>query len=1394
MNSINSSVNKIGLAVAFAALSVAAGLRPASAAVVTPLNLPKPPLFLNAAVDPNIAITLDDSGSMESAFMPDTVDDACSYRHPKFYYSGFNRVYFNPAIRYTPPLNPDGSQFPNATFSSAWMDGYEGQPTTTVAGAAGARSINLSTEYFPSIIMNDRTANGAGTRVGHGASHGSVNAHVNCTNTTGVYTGADEFLPTANVTMVLADIAPSELTITATPSVGAGANGIGVTGGASNEQINNGETLVIDFVAKGFHPTGVQRVQFDFNNTGGTDSTQMLVYGADGTTLIQTLDIADTGDTTLGNLNVGRVTIRATNAGNLNLRRIRYREDLSMFLPFASNSTFVGINRFPNEVTSAAFYARFTGSNPADATQVADAANYTYVNVANESAADQQNFANWYSYYRTRYLMARSALSRVFGVQDTGLRVIWQNLDPNDDDDEGDGVRGPGLRIRPGSDPMVQFSGTGRNNFFQWLYRAPASGSTPNRRAMLRAGELFRSGASGTTNLTNPYYEPAPLNRELTCRQNFHIHLTDGFTNETSNPALNAALTARPDTAMTLPDGKAFTPSSQPTSAVVWDADAPPTNGGCEIDNPDPTPDTPVPCAPSLADIAFAYWATDLRTDLTNNVPTYVPDRTRGITAAVPATPVPNNPIDDPEIYWNPANDSATWQHMVNFTVGLGVAGERVFPTDTNALRISSDAIRWPGLTNLQPPAIDDLWRAGLVSRGGYFSAGDPSELVDSLSATLNAVVVRRGTASAATVTSGIIQASTLAFRTQFDSGDWSGQVTAFNVDDRGRLTTPVWEAGLVLNSRDLASNDRQILTSGVPGGDGIAFRWSSLPTAFQDALNDNPATVAVDNDGQGEDRVAYIRGDRTLELDQGGPFRIRASRLGAVINSGAVVVAAPSASYDDDAFPAGSPEATAAGATPAQGYAQFRTANLGRRRVIYVGGNDGMLHAFDAGTGVTTFDGAGNPVTDPGTGAELWAYIPYEVRKSLSTLTNPNFVFNPFVDASPTVRDVFIGGQWRTLLVGSLRRGGQGIFAIDVTNPAVTEANAATAVLWEFSDENSDNRALQMGYTYGKPNITRLANNKWNVVVPAAYNNDEADGFVGNGNSSLFVLDAADGSIIKEFRLTGSKGLTTPTMGDYEDDSIDEFAVAGDLNGALWRFDMSDPDPTNWVAEKMFVPAVDGNQPITSAPRLFAEPVTGGIIAVFGTGKYLEPVDRGTSIPTQSLYGVREYGKASASYPIARSSLVQQTLTRTSGIFSVTSNQIPAANNGWYLDFLDAGERDVTSAGALFSSGLAIFSSIIPNGDDPCLPGLRGNIYVLNAASGGAPNLGPIVDTNNDGVVNNSDNANAVGTAVSSAVAEGSPAVLVNVGGGPGSLPDFPGIQVPDTVWRRRSWREIQQ
>jgi type IV pilus assembly protein PilY1 len=300
------------------------------------------------------------------------------------------------------------------------------------------------------------------------------------------------------------------------------------------------------------------------------------------------------------------------------------------------------------------------------------------------------------------------------------------------------------------------------------------------------------------------------------------------------------------------------------------------------------------------------------------------------------------------------------------------------------------------------------------------------------------------------------------------------------------------------------------------------------------------------------------------------------------------------------------------------------------------------------------------------------------------------------------------------------------------------------------------------------------------------------------SGGSTLFVLDAQTGAEIRRFEFAPavSRGLSSPTMGDYETDFIDEFAVAGDLQGNLWRFDLSDPNPANWAVERMFRPTTDFDQPITSAPRLFPDARTGGLIAVFGSGKYLEAGDRSvTGVPTQTLRGVRDYGRGSPNYPITTAQLQLQTLTKTTNIppaastFTVTNNNVADTQRGWRINLVDLGERGVTSAGALFSQGIAIFSTIIPNGDDPCQPGLRGNVYVLNASTGGAPSI----DRNGDGVVTAADLAGNIGQSVPTSVSEGSPALLVNAGGGIGTLVDFPQIQIATSVWRRRTWREIR-
>jgi len=422
------------------------------------------------------------------------------------------------------------------------------------------------------------------------------------------------------------------------------------------------------------------------------------------------------------------------------------------------------------------------------------------------------------------------------------------------------------------------------------------------------------------------------------------------------------------------------------------------------------------------------------------------------------------------------------------------------------------------------------------------------------------------------------------------------------------------------------------------------------------------------------------------------------------------------------------------------------------------------------------------------------------------SRMTNNNFEFTPYVDNSPVVRDAFINGRWRTVLVGSLRRGGQGIFALDVTNPIIDEGDAGDVVLWEFSDDVSG--AERMGFSYGRPNISRLANGRWVVVVPGGYNSEQntasepqaapSDPGMPSGGSTLFVLDLATGAELRRFEFAPnvSRGLTTPTMGDYESDFIDEFAVAGDLQGNLWRFDFSSTNPASWSVVRIFQPQTNFAQPITSAPRLFPDTGTGGLIAVFSTGKYLEPGDRSiVGAATQSLYGVREYGATSAFYPVTRAQLQAQTLTKTTNLppvtstFSVTNYSVASTQRGWRIDLVDAGERGVTSAGALFSQGIAIFSTIIPNGDDPCLPGLRGNVYVLSAANGGAPAF----DRNGDGVVTATDLAGSVGESVPQSLAEGSPALLVNPGGGLGTLVDFPNIRVATPTWRRGSWREFR-
>jgi type IV pilus assembly protein PilY1 len=673
------------------------------------------------------------------------------------------------------------------------------------------------------------------------------------------------------------------------------------------------------------------------------------------------------------------------------------------------------------------------------------------------AAGEQTNFANWFTYYRVRGHALKSAVSRSFGVLGDDIRVAWQNMNDNKLD---------------ASDAMGSFASSTRTDFFNWLFASPYDGNTPTLRATMRAGDFFtRSGSSAL----NPYWDTS-RGRDLMCRQNFHVLVSDGYWNETTQPTSSASNSIT--TGKTLPDGKSFSTTASSDglhSRYVWNEESRQSSDCTSTRNRDGDVTATRACEPSYSDLAFHYWSTDLRSDLDNKVPMYFPNRTTGVTGTAQDVSTVADLRTIPEIYWNPENDPASWQHVVQFFIGFGISGRLEYsPAMYTKLRKGEE--RWPRPRNLDPSGVDDSWHGALASRGAYFGASDPNEIVDALGDILASVVQRKGTSTAVAVSTGIIRSGTLAYQTQFDSTDWSGSVIARAVDANQNFGTPLWDAGCLLTGGDCLTTSqtnlvapnwdtgRQILTSSAATGSaGAAFRLGNLSTAQLAALNDNPATVAVDNDGKAAERVNYLRGDRSRERRLGGSLRNRSSLFGAVVHSAAIVIGAPAKDeYDDTLWPAGSPEARSS-----VKYKDFAATNQNRATTVYVGANDGMLHALDGNTG-----------------AERFAYVPYATFANLGKLTDPMYQFEPTVDNAVTVRDVYTNGAWRSLLVGTLRRGGQSVYALDVTNPGVLERNAGSVVQWEFSDRSSD--GADLGYTYGQPFITRLANGKWVVLVPA--------------------------------------------------------------------------------------------------------------------------------------------------------------------------------------------------------------------------------------------------------------------------------------------------------------------
>ncbi len=748
----------------------------------------------------------------------------------------------------------------------------------------------------------------------------------------------------------------------------------------------------------------------------------------------------------------------------------------------------------------------------------------------------------------------------------------------------------------------------------------------------------------------------------------------------------------------------------------------------------------------TLADIAMKYYERDLQS-LANKVPTQC-----GV-------------------------DQNPGQHMVTYTLSFGLSSSlnfsafpphRVYNYQSECTATAAaTAPAWPTGSLTGSKTIDDLAHAAYNGRGDYMSASSPAELQTALTAMVNNAMSRNGAASAASFNAATLTTGTNIYVSTFNSGGWVGDLASYSLNPvTGAVaSTANWSAATQLDAISNASilTAREITTMGA--SDGVDFQWANLTAAEQADLQAN-AAGGTDPVARAQAKLEYIRGDRSNE-GAGYAFRARDSRLGDMIHSSPIFVGVPRAGWPDgngsNLFPNNSGSAA---------YSTFEADNASRAGRVYVGGNDGMLHAYD--------DANGN---------ESFAYIPGAVYSSaidsgLHHLTENDYAHKYYVDLTPTINDVYInmgaGTKWKTVAVGGLGGGGRGIYALEMTNPStLTAANAAERVLWEFTSDDNPN----LGYTYSRPMIVPVHATKsvasetvarWAAIFGNGYNADGGDGkghlfivFIEKGidgtwdSGDIIDIPVPAGSIAGsgdcQDAASNCNGISSPTAVDLDGDSIADRIYAGDLLGNVWAFDISDSNTSNWGiahgsgAAPLFVAKDSASkpQPITMRPEVAKTPGISdtptnlpNVLVMVGTGQYLTDNDR-LNGDTQTMYGVWD---DDATGNKTRADLVAQTSTMPLTDWRLMSDNtvVYGTNDGWYYDFPDTRERSVTDT--VLRGGILYFRTTIPS-PEPCDAGGSGWFMALDIQNGGRPDEA-VMDRTGDGLVDSSDllGGNALG------------------------------------------------
>jgi type IV pilus assembly protein PilY1 len=709
----------------------------------------------------------------------------------------------------------------------------------------------------------------------------------------------------------------------------------------------------------------------------------------------------------------------------------------------------------------------------------------------------------------------------------------------------------------------------------------------------------------------------------------------------------------------------------------------------------------------------------------------------------------------------------------------------------------------------------------------------------------------------------GQVKTGTQIYLGYFHTNNWWGQMTSQNLlYDSSKDTVTIasvanWDASCVLTGGACTAtggsntaqgpSSRKILTWG--DGAGIPLQWSNLSANQRATLTQGDSTANAN-------RLNFLRGDRSNEISTGGSgwFRQRTGVLGDIQDSAPTWVGPPTAPYADAWADKINAAATVPeNATVAQRYSAFKTAAATRQNVVYVGANDGLMHGFRAGGYNSSGNFVDNTIT-PNDGKEALAYMPATVFNNIHSSTaaldysNAQYAHAFNVNGTAYSGELFYNNAWHTWLVGGLGAGGQGFYALDVTTPTqFSETNASSLVKGDWSNTslscaNVSNCGNALGYTFGTPQIRRFHNGQWGFVLGNGFNSSK-------GTAGIFVVlvDPSDGSTTVYYLDTGSgsasakNGIAYVTPADLDGDHITDYVYGSDINGNVWRFDLTNATATNWsvskfgrsVATPLF--STPNSQPITTKPVVAIVPAKSGnprVIVSFGTGNKIPQTTSSAALyagGTQSLYGVWDWdmtdwnAKAGASaqmnalagpVTLSTSNLQVQTVSVISAATSLRTVSSTAicwqgssdcgSNNsryGWYLNLPTSSEQVIYSP--VLYQGALIVNTTIPANNTPlnCASELdSGWTMAISIASGGSFAQSFFADSTGKFV-------NYTGTVVSGMqlAAVGSPSVVTAGPSGGSQFPylvnqtsagtgDVRRINPPGgTVGARITWQQIR-